>query len=320
VTGASRGIGKGIAIELGVAGAITYVTGRTVTPQPGMAVSLGETVEEIERLGGKAVALPCDHADDRQVKAAFDRIAAEHDGRLDLLVNNATAMDDYHDSIGKPFWLLSPATWDSTMNVGLRSAFVASQMAAPLMVAKGRGMIINVSSIGSKEYLLSVPYGACKAALDKLTHDTAIELTPHNVVVTSIWPGLVITEPILAVAEPQPDGTMMLRGVDLRVAETPRFSGRAVVAVATDPNPMRFAGQPLICAQLAHDYGFADLDGNQPPVVQTNADVFAGLDEIPELYAGLYMAPLAAGHVPGSRLGVRLERDELGKLRTAKLG
>jgi dehydrogenase/reductase SDR family protein 1 len=177
-----------------------------------------------------------------------------------------------------------------------------------------------VSSIGSKEYLLSVPYGACKAALDKLTHDTAIELTPRNVVVTSIWPGLVVTEPILLVAETKPDGHLELMGVDLRVAETPRFSGRAVVAIATDPNPMRYAGQALICAQLALDYGFADLDGNMPAVVRTNADVFAGLPEIPALYAGLYMAPLAAGQVPGSKLGVRLERDQFGKLRTAALG
>lgn len=305
VTGASRGIGKGIAIELGVAGATVYITGRTVTPQPGLIGTLADTIEEIGRLGGKAIALQCDHADDAAVKAAFERVAKEH-GRLDLLVNNATAMDDYHDSIGKPFWLLSPSVWDSTMNVGLRSHFIASQMAAPMMVAQGRGMIVNVSSIGSQEYLLSVPYGACKAALHKLTHDTAIELVPHNVVVTSIWPGLVVTEPILAVAEPQPDGRMMLRGVDLRVAETPRFSGRAVVAIATDPEPMRFAGQALICAQLAHEYGFTDLDGNQPPVVRTNADVFEGLTEIPELYAGLYMAPLRAGRVAGCNLGIRL--------------
>jgi NAD(P)-dependent dehydrogenase (short-subunit alcohol dehydrogenase family) len=316
VTGASRGIGKGIAIELAVAGATVYLTGRTVTPQPGSAVSLTEAVEEIERLGGTGIAAPCDHTDDAAVRTVFDRIAAEH-GRLDLLVNNATAMDDYHDSIGKPFWELSPATWDSTMNVGLRSAFVATQMAAPLMVKQGRGLIVNVSSIGSKEYLLSVPYGACKAALDKLTHDTAIELTPHNVVVTSIWPGLVITEPILLVAETKPDGRMELMGVDLRVAETPRFSGRAVVAIATDPDPMRYAGQPLICAELAHQYGFTDLDGNMPPVVRTNADVFAGLPEIPPLYAGLYKAPLTAGQVAGSRLGIRLERDQAGKLRTA---
>ncbi len=283
-----------------------------------MAVSLGEAVEEIRQLGGTACALQCDHSDDAAVKAVFDRIAAEH-GRLDLLVNNATAMDDYHDSIGKPFWELSTATWDSTMNVGLRSAFVATQMAAPLMVRQGGGMIVNVSSIGSQEYLLSVPYGACKAALHKLTHDTAIELTPHNVVVTSIWPGLVLTEPLLAVAEKTPDGRLELLGVDLRVAETPRYSGRSVVAIATDPSRMRFAGQALICAQLGLDYGFADLDDNMPPVVRTNADVFAGLDEIPVLYAGLYMAPLAAGQVPGSKLGVRLERDPFGKLRTAKL-
>ena len=144
VTGASRGIGKGIAIELGVAGATVYLTGRTVNATPGLPGTLGETVEEIRRLGGDAIAVQCDHADDKAVRAVFDRIVADHD-RLDLLVNNATAMDDYHDSIGKPFWELSVATWESTMNVGLRSHFVASQMAAPIMVRQGRGMIVNVS-------------------------------------------------------------------------------------------------------------------------------------------------------------------------------
>ena len=309
VTGASRGIGKGIAIELGVAGATVYLTGRTVNATPGLPGTLGETVEEIRRLGGDAIAVQCDHADDKAVRAVFDRIVADHD-RLDLLVNNATAMDDYHDSIGKPFWELSVATWESTMNVGLRSHFVASQMAAPIMVRQGRGMIVNVSSIGAFEYLLSVPYGTCKGALHKLTHDTAIELVPHNVTVTSIWPGLVITEPILLVAEKQPDGHLELMGVDLRVAETPRFSGRAVVAIATDPKPLRFAGQPLICAQLARDYGFTDLDGNLPPVIRTNADVFDGLteDTIPPLYAGLYKAQLAAGRVTDSPLGLRVPK------------
>jgi len=319
VTGASRGIGRGIAVELAAAGAATYITGRTVTPQPGLFGTLGEAVAEAAALGGTITALPCDHADDAAVRRVFDRIEAEH-GRLDLLVNNATAMEDYHDSIGKPFWELSPAVWDSTMNVGLRSAFIASQMAAPLMVRQGKGMIVNVSSIGCEEYLLSVPYGACKGALNKLTHDTAIELTPHNVVVTSIWPGLVKSEPMLAVSETKPDGRMELMGVDLCVAETPRFSGRAVVAIATDPDRMRYAGQALICAQLAHDYGFTDLDGNMPPVVRTNADVFTGLDEIPPLYAGLYKATLRAGEVPGSKLGIRLERDAAGKLRTAAVG
>lgn len=307
VTGASRGIGKGVAIELGVAGATVYLTGRSVTPQPGLPGTLGETVADIERLGGTAIALACDHADDVAVRAVFDRIAADH-GRLDLLVNNATAMDDYHESIGKPFWELPMVTWESTMTVGLRSAFVATQMAAPVMVRQGSGMIVNVSSIGSQEYLLSVPYGACKGALHKLTHDTAVELVPHNVTVTSIWPGLVLTEPLVAVANTAPDGHLELLGVDLRTAETPRFSGRAVVAIATDPKPLRFAGQALICAQLAHDYGFTDLDGNMPPVIRTNADVLAGLTQatIPELYAGLYKAQLAAGRVTDSVLGIRV--------------
>jgi hypothetical protein len=133
---------------------------------------------------------------------------------------------------------------------------------------------------------------------------------PHNVTATSIWPGLVLTEPILAVSTTMPDGRLELMGVDLRVAETPRFSGRAVVALATDPNPMRYAGQALIVAQLARDYGFTDLDGNLPPVVRTNADVFAGYTDatIPALYAGLYKAQLAAGRVAGSPLGVRVGR------------
>jgi NAD(P)-dependent dehydrogenase (short-subunit alcohol dehydrogenase family) len=308
VTGASRGIGKGIATELGVAGAMVYVTGRSSSPKSALPGTIGETVAVIRSLGGSAIALACDHADDNAVRAVFDQIEKDT-SRLDLLVNNATAMDNYLESIGKPFWELPAGTWDSTMRVGLRSHFVATQLAARIMVSRRSGMIVNVSSIAAREYLLSVPFGACKAAVDKLTRDSAIELIPHNVTVASIWPGLVLTELNLAVAEWNPNGRMELLGVDLRVAETPRFSGRAVVALASDPKRLRFAGEALICAQLARDFGFTDLDGNLPPVVSANADVLAQFTEetIPELYRRLFTAPLAAGHVAGSKLGIRIK-------------
>ncbi len=305
VTGASRGIGKGIALELAAAGATVYFTGRTVEPLKDLPGTIGGTLDDIRALGGTGVAVRCDHGVDSDVDALFERIVAEH-GRLDLLVNNATAMEDYTVSIGRPFWELPIDAWEHTMKVGLRSHFVASQRAVPIMLRQGGGMIVNVSSIGSQEYLLSVPYGACKAAVHKLSADTAIELAPHGIPVISIWPGFVLTEPVLANAQTMPDGHKDFFGLDLRNAETARFSGRAVVALATDPNPMRHSGQALIVAQMAHDYGFTDLDGNLPPVQRNTADVFEGLKEIPGLYMGLYAAPLAAGRVASANLGVKL--------------
>jgi NAD(P)-dependent dehydrogenase (short-subunit alcohol dehydrogenase family) len=256
VTGGSRGVGKGCALELGAAGATVYVTGRTV--EEGAAAlpgTVGATAKEVDALGGRGVAVRCDHRDDAQVEAAFARIAAE-EGRLDVLVNNAFLIPRELTS-GRPFWELPFSNWDDMIDVGTRSAYVASALAARLMVPRGRGLIANISSSGAAEYAWHVAYGVGKCALDRLTADTAHELRAHGVAVISLWPGLVLTERL----QPLVDQDVPL---DFDGAESQRFTGRAVAALAADPDVIRKTGRAFASRALADEYGFADVDGTLP--------------------------------------------------------
>ena len=195
VTGASRGIGKGCALELAAAGAAVYVTGRTVSPgQHPLPGTVGATAEEITAAGGSAVAVACDHRDDDAVRAVFNRIASEC-GRLDVLVNNAFIVTDELTS-GLPFWEVPISNWDDMIDVGTRSAYVASVMAAPVMIGQGDGLIANISSSGAAEYAWHVAYGVGKCALDRMTADCARELRDTGVSMVSVWPGFVRTERI----------------------------------------------------------------------------------------------------------------------------
>lgn len=257
VTGATRGIGKGIALELGAAGATVYVTGRT-TGSPGDAPdaaalggSLAATVEEIAALGGRAVACRCDHADDDDVAELFARVRKD-EGRLDVLVNNAFAVPPRMDP-RSPFWETPISDWDVMIDVGTRSAYVATHLAAQAMVAAGRGLVVNVSSAGAIRFFHHLAYGVGKAALDRLTHDAARPLVPHGVAVVSIWPYLVSTERV-----------RRMPGIDLDATESPRFVGRGVVALATDPEIMTRTGGAFTTHQLGVDYEFTDLDGTLP--------------------------------------------------------
>tara|TARA_R110002072_G_scaffold246390_1_gene405610 strand:+ start:323 stop:1225 length:903 start_codon:yes stop_codon:yes gene_type:complete len=276
VTGASRGIGKGIALELAENGATVYFTGRTTTQDPMRPGTIAATQREIDELGGTGVGLVCDHHDDTQVAAVFEKISAEA-GRLDILVNNATA--EMGSMVGQPFWKLPIELWDNVIGVGLRSHYVASWYAAPLMVEQNRGLIINVSSHGSREYLMGVCYGVGKAGVEKLTRDTAHELREHGISVISIWPGMVKSENRLVHAETTTDGRVLLFGLDLEHAETPHFSGRAVVALARDPDPIRKTGQNFWLADLAKEYGFTDIDGKIPDAEKLHEQLLQGAPE-----------------------------------------
>jgi NAD(P)-dependent dehydrogenase (short-subunit alcohol dehydrogenase family) len=259
VTGASRGIGKGCALELGAAGATVYVTGRSVSegdhPLPG---TVGATAQEIDALGGHGVAVALDHRDDAAVRALFERIDADH-GRIDVLVNNAFIVTDSLTS-GKKFWELPISDWDDMLDVGTRSAFVASWCAAQRMVPAGKGLIVNISSSGAEEYAWNVAYGVGKCALDRVTADTAIELRDRGVSVVSVWPGFVRTERIDLGAA----AGLLPPTLDLSTSESPRFCGRAVVALATDPAVDRFTGRAVAARDLADEYGFTDVDGRLP--------------------------------------------------------
>jgi len=259
VTGASRGIGKGCALELGAAGATVYVTARSVReddhPLPG---TIGATADEVTAAGGTGVAVALDHRDDDAVEALFQRVLDEH-GRLDVLVNNAFIVTNELTS-GKPFWEVPVSNWDDMIDIGTRSAYVASVFAARAMVDAGAGLIVNVSSSGAEEYAWQVAYGVGKCALDRITADTAHEVAPHGVSVVSVWPGFVRTERIdLGVA-----AGLLPESLDLSTSESPRFVGRAVVALATDPDVARWTGRAVPARDLADEYGFTDVDGRLP--------------------------------------------------------
>jgi dehydrogenase/reductase SDR family protein 1 len=257
VTGASRGIGKGCALELGAAGALVYVSGRTLragdSRLPG---SLEETCQQIRELGGRACAVQCDQRDDDAVAALFERVEREA-GRLDVLVNAAFTIPAELTS-GQPFWETPLSNWDDMVGVGTRGAYAASSHAARAMVRQGSGLVVNISSSGAAEYAWHVAYGVGKAALDRFTADAARELRPHGVAVVSLWPGLVLTERNESAGRAIP-------GLDFSRAESPRFTGRAVVALACDPDVLERTGRALPCHDLALAYGFRDVDGSLPP-------------------------------------------------------
>ncbi|MBB5915885.1 NAD(P)-dependent dehydrogenase (short-subunit alcohol dehydrogenase family) [Nocardia transvalensis] len=267
VTGASRGIGKGIALELGAAGATVYVTGRTATPGklPG---TITETAAEIDALGGAGVPFACDHRDDAAVLELFATIRADQ-GRLDVLVNNVYNAPASSRWLGKPFWEVPPEAWDESFDIGVRSHYVASHFAAPLLM-ESRGLIVSVSSPGAEHYTHNATYGVAKAAVDRLTADMAHDLAETGVTAVSIWPGIVNTE-LLQLVPPGPDGRRLITlpgegTFDLNDAETPRFPGRAVVALAADDDRRARTGKAWRVADLADAYGFTDIDGRVPRV------------------------------------------------------
>jgi NAD(P)-dependent dehydrogenase (short-subunit alcohol dehydrogenase family) len=266
VTGASRGIGKGIALELGAIGATVYITGRTTHARGPLPGTVGETAAQVESLGGRGIAVPCDHHDDAQVEAVIARVLGEH-GRVDVLVNNVFSAPALAEWLGRPFWELPVDAWDEVIDIGVRSHYVAARAVAPAMIAHGDGLIVNISSSGAVQYAHTVSYGVGKAALDRMTADMAHELRPHGVTVVSLWPGLVRTELVELGAK---DGALELPGegvFDLRGAESPRFTGRAVAALAGDPSRLARSGRAFPVSELAADYGFTDVDGTVPRVL-----------------------------------------------------
>lgn len=269
VTGASRGIGKGIALELGASGAIVYVTGRTVDAGmlPG---TVGETAAQITDLGGQGIAVACDHHDDAQVRALFTRIESEQ-GRLDVLVNNVYSAPDLVPWLNKKFWELPIEAWDQVIDIGTRSHYVASVLGTPLMLRNRSGLIVNVSSSGAVTYAHNVVYGVGKAAVDKMTADMAVELAGTGVNVVSLWPGLVRTELLEMGAQTDGDQSYIeLPGegrFDLSGAESPRFLGRAVVALAGASDIAERSGRAFTSAGLARELGFTDVDGRIPEVL-----------------------------------------------------
>ncbi|MFT4045316.1 MAG: SDR family NAD(P)-dependent oxidoreductase [Solimonas sp.] len=260
VTGASRGIGKGIALALGEQGATVYVTGRTVTPGahplPG---TVGETALEVERRGGKGIAVQVDHADDAQVARLFERVRDEQ-GRLDILVNNAISLPAELTQPGA-FWDKPISNWEM-IDVGLRSNFVAAWHAAKLMVAQRSGLIVALSGYVGVTYTYSVIFGTCKTATDRMARDMAIELKPYGVASLSLWQGFTYTE---RAQQNLKTVAGMASQLNSAAGASVEFPGRVIAALAADRDIMKRSGGTFINAELAAEYGVTDVDGRVVP-------------------------------------------------------
>jgi NAD(P)-dependent dehydrogenase (short-subunit alcohol dehydrogenase family) len=260
VTGASRGMGKGIALALAEKGVTVYVTGRTVTagshPLPG---TVGETAAEVDRRGGKGIAVQIDHADEEQVAALFAQVKRER-GRLDILVNSAIAIPAEFTQPGS-FWEKPISNWEM-IDVGLRSNFVAAWHAARIMVPQKSGLIVAISGYVGVTYTYNVIFGTCKAGVDRMARDMAIELKPHQVASLSLWQGFTYTERAQQNLKTVPGMASQLNSA---AGTSVEFPGRIIAALAEDPEVMKRSGGTFIAAELAQEYGITDIDGRVIP-------------------------------------------------------
>jgi NAD(P)-dependent dehydrogenase (short-subunit alcohol dehydrogenase family) len=262
VTGASRGIGKGMATALGREGATVYVTGRTATPGAhALPGTVGETAADVTRVGGKGVAVQVDHAKHEQVAALFAQVKREQ-GRLDILINNALSLpEDLLEPKG--FWE-KPLSNLEMFDVGVTSNFVAAWHAAQIMVPQKSGLIVAISGYVGVTYTYGVIFGTAKSAVDRMARDMAIELKPHNVASISLWQGLTFTERYARNAERDP--SMRERTVtNPAIGCSTEFPGRVITALAKDRDVMKRSGGTFITAEIAQDYGVTDIDGRVIP-------------------------------------------------------
>jgi NAD(P)-dependent dehydrogenase (short-subunit alcohol dehydrogenase family) len=256
VTGATRGIGRGCALELAAAGARVFGLGRTRREGdhelPG---SLDSLVAEAEREGGSIVPIACDLRADDQIEALFATLAKSA-GRLDVVVNAAFLLPDDIEP-DRPFFETPIAWYDDMLDVGTRSAYVLLHQASQLMVPAGSGLVVNISSAGARDFHLHLAYSVGKCALERITRDGGMQLHPYGVAVVSIWPYFVRTERLAAVDAEEWNH-------DMESAESQRFTGRGVVALASDPNVLARSGGAFTSRELALAYGFEDVGGGLP--------------------------------------------------------
>jgi NAD(P)-dependent dehydrogenase (short-subunit alcohol dehydrogenase family) len=265
VTGASRGVGKGIVLGLCEAGATVYFTGRSTRgagSTGGAPGTIEATAEEAAQLDGDAIAIACDHTEDEQTRAVLERIRAEQ-GRLDILVNNVWGGYEYlqrgeHAHAGKPSWERPTSLWDEMFEAGPRAHYVTSALAAPLMIEHGSGLIVNISYFAGESFRGDVIYSLAKSTSTRMAAHLAEELRPYGVAAVALYPGLVRTEAVLAAGD----------FFDLSNSESPQFVGRAVAALAADAAILDRSGHALVVAELAEEYGFKDIDGLQPRSVR----------------------------------------------------
>jgi NAD(P)-dependent dehydrogenase (short-subunit alcohol dehydrogenase family) len=287
VTGASRGVGRGIALALGDAGATVYVSARSTREAgstEGLPGTVQDTAEELTQRGGRGIAFACDHSSETAVAALFERIAERH-GRLDLLVNNAWSGYERYTEVrfDASFWEQPMWRWDQYA-ASLRGQYLTSRLASEMMLANGRGLIVNVGFRGGEVYLGQVAYDVCKIASDRMVLGMAHELRRHEIAAVALHPGFVRTERVEA-------AWALLGEGPAQVVHSPEYVGRAVAHLAGDPDIMACSGDVLAVGDLAQRYGFTDIDGRQPPpfVLEgriTLANRMARLGKVVEQAAG----------------------------------
>ncbi|HEY5947570.1 MAG TPA: SDR family NAD(P)-dependent oxidoreductase [Kofleriaceae bacterium] len=279
VTGASRGGGRGIAVELGAAGATVYVTGRTSRNAPppdysrflaqghisAMPGTIEDVADEVTAAGGRGIAVRCDHSDAAQVRELVARVEREQ-GHIDLLVNNAWGGHETltHAALDAPFWEQSLDHWQSMFDHGVRNHVIACHAIAPLFVRQQRGLIITTTYWDRGHYIKgNLFYDLAKATMNRLAFAVAEELRPHHVTSLALAPGWMRTELILAAFKT--DEQHWRDVPPLARTESPRYIGRAVVALAADPNVHAKSGGVHLVGALAREYGFTDIDGRVIP-------------------------------------------------------
>ena len=253
VTGASRGVGRGVAISMNEAGFKVFATGRNI---------------DSAHLPNPIVRITCNHVRDEETRAAFARMASES-GRLDVLVNSVWGGYERMTENGTftwalPFWEQPTHRWTSMMDAGVRAGLVTSSLAVKLMLPARSGLIVNISYWAAQKYVGNVIYGLAKAATDKMTADMAHELRPYGIAVLSLYPGLVRTEAVIEAAK--------VGWLDLSNSESPEFIGRVIAALAQDKTIMERTGKVLVAAAVASEFNLKDIDGKQPtPLTIENA-------------------------------------------------
>jgi NAD(P)-dependent dehydrogenase (short-subunit alcohol dehydrogenase family) len=276
VTGASRGVGKGVAVALGAAGFEVYVSGRSTgasVTHPSVGGTVEETAAAVDAAGGRGVPVVCDHTDDEQTRALFERVR-ERSGGLDVLVNNvwggyAAYHEDRYQDMSGPFWEQPLRVWDDMFEAGVRAHYAATVLAVPLL--RPGGLVATISffpgSFPSGDD--QVAYSVAKVADDRMVAVMAAQLRPREVTAVALYPGLVRTEGVLRAGD----------FFDLSNSESPEFIGRAVAALAADPHAIERTGRALVVAELAEEYGFTDVDGKRPASARGHFAGKPGLDQ-----------------------------------------
>jgi NAD(P)-dependent dehydrogenase (short-subunit alcohol dehydrogenase family) len=280
VAGATRGAGRGIAVELGAAGAAVYVTGRTTREHQseyGRQETIEETAELVDRAGGTGIAVPADHLVHDEVRALADRIRADH-GHLDVLVNDIWG-GELLVEWGKPVWEHDLANGLHMLHLAIDTHLITAHYALPLLIERPGGLLVEVTDgtadYNASNYRLSPFYDLAKVAVNRMAWAHAKDLTKHQATAVSLTPGWMRSELMLdlfgVTEENWRDATAAQP--HFAISETPRFVGRAVAALASDPDKSRWTGQSLSSGGLAREYGFTDLDGSRPDAMRYIVEV-----------------------------------------------